>query len=329
LSFSSYFRMGNIKGINREVSTTRSKVSIIGAGNVGATCAFRVAEKGYADIVLLDIIGGLPQGKGLDMLEATPIIDSDVKIMGTDDYEETANSDIVVITTGVPRKPGMSRDDLVLTNMKIVQEVTEKVVRYSPNCIIIMVTNPLDAMTQLALHISKFPRNRVLGQSGILDNARFRTFIAQELDVSVKDVSTCVLGGHGDTMVPITRLCTVGGVPITELLPKEKIDSLVERTVKGGGEIVSLLKTGSAFYAPAAATAQMVDTIILDKKEILPCAAYLEGEYGISGVVVGVPVKLGKNGIEQIIEIELTPEENAALKKSAEVVRELIQVMKL
>jgi len=321
--------MGNIKGINREVSTTRSKVSIIGAGNVGATCAFRVAEKGYADIVLLDIIGGLPQGKGLDMLEATPIIDSDVKIMGTDDYEETANSDIVVITTGVPRKPGMSRDDLVLTNMKIVQEVTEKVVRYSPNCIIIMVTNPLDAMTQLALHISKFPRNRVLGQSGILDNARFRTFIAQELDVSVKDVSTCVLGGHGDTMVPITRLCTVGGVPITELLPKEKIDSLVERTVKGGGEIVSLLKTGSAFYAPAAATAQMVDTIILDKKEILPCAAYLEGEYGISGVVVGVPVKLGKNGIEQIIEIELTPEENAALKKSAEVVRELIQVMKL
>ena len=321
--------MDNIEGINREVSTKRSKVSIIGAGNVGATCAFRIAENGYADIVLLDIIEGLPQGKGLDMLEATPIIDSDVKIMGTDDYEETANSDIVVITTGVPRKPGMSRDNLVLTNMKIVQEVTEKVVRYSPNCIIIMVTNPLDAMTQLALHISKFPRNRVLGQSGILDNARFRTFIAQELDVSVKDVSACVLGGHGDTMVPIIKLCTVGGVPITELLPKEKIDSLVERTVKGGGEIVSLLKTGSAFYAPAAATAQMVDTIILDKKEILPCAAYLEGEYGISGVVVGVPVKLGKNGIEQIIEIELTPEENAALKKSAEVVRELIQVMKL
>jgi len=321
--------MGNIKGINREVSTKRSKVSIIGAGNVGATCAFRVAEKGYADIVLLDIIGGLPQGKGLDMLEATPIIDSDVKIMGTDDYEETANSDIVVITTGVPRKPGMSRDDLVLTNMKIVQEVTEEVVQYSSNCIIIMVTNPLDAMTQLALHITKFPRNRVLGQSGILDNARFRTFIAQELNVSVKDVSTCVLGGHGDTMVPITRLCTVGGVPITELLPKAKIDSLVERTVKGGGEIVSLLKTGSAFYAPAAATAQMVETIILDKKEILPCAVYLEGEYGISGVVVGVPVKLGKNGIEQIIEIELTPAENAALKKSAEVVRELITVMNL
>jgi malate dehydrogenase len=307
----------------------RSKVSIIGAGNVGATCAFRIAENGYADIVLLDIIEGLPQGKGLDMLEATPIIDSNVKIMGTNDYEETADSDIVVITSGASRKPGMSRDDLVLTNMKIVREVTEKVVKYSPNCIIIMVTNPLDAMTQLALHISKFPRNRVFGQSGILDSARFRTFIAQELNVSVKDVATCVLGGHGDTMVPITRLCTVGGVPITKLLSKEKIDRLVERTVKGGGEIVSLLKTGSAFYAPAAATAQMVDVIILDKKEILPCAAYLEGEYGINGVVVGVPVKLGKNGIERIIELELTPEEDAALKKSANAVRELVEVMNL
>ena len=321
--------MDNIEGINREVSKKRGKVSIIGAGNVGATCAFRIAENGYADIVLLDIIEGLPQGKGLDMLEATPIIDSDVKIMGTNDYEETANSDIVVITSGVSRKPGMSRDELVLTNTKIVQDVTEKVVQYSPSCIIIMVTNPLDAMTQLALHISKFPRNRVFGQSGILDSARFRTFIAQELDVSVKDVSACVLGGHGDTMVSITRLCTVGGVPITELLPKERIDSLVERTVKGGGEIVSLLKTGSAFYAPAAATAQMVDAIILDKKEILPCAAYLEGEYSISGVVVGVPVKLGKNGIEQIIELELTPEEDAALKKSADAVRELVKVMNL
>jgi len=307
----------------------RSKVSIIGAGNVGATCAFRIAEKGYADIVLLDIIAGLPQGKGLDIQQAAPIIDSDVRIVGTDNYEETADSDIVVITSGVTRKPGMSRDDLVLTNMKIVQDVTEKVVRYSPNCIIIMVANPLDAMTQLALHISKFPRNKVLGQSGILDSARFRTFIAQELNVSVKDVSTCVLGGHGDTMVPITRLCTVGGVPITKLLPKKKVDSLVERTVKGGSEIVSLLKTGSAFYAPAAATAQMVDAIILDKKEILSCAAYLEGEYGISGVVVGVPVELGKNGIKQIIELELTPEEGAALKKSADAVRELVRVMNL
>ena len=321
--------MGNIVKNQREVNTKRGKVSIIGAGNVGATCAFRIAENWYADIVLLDIIEGLPQGKGLDMLEATPIIDSDVKIMGTNYYEETANSDIVVITSGASREPGMSRDDLVLTNMKIVQDVTEKVVQYSPSCIIIMVTNPLDAMTQLALHISKFPRNRIFGQSGILDNARFRTFIAQELDVSVKDVAACVLGGHGDMMVPITRLCTVGGVPITELLSKDKIDSLVERTVKGGSEIVSLLKTGSAFYAPAAAVAQMVDVIILDKKEILPCAAYLEGEYGISGVVVGVPVKLGKNGVEQIIEIELTPEEDIALKKSANAVRELVKVMNL
>jgi len=305
------------------------KISIIGAGNVGATCAFCIAEKGYADIVLLDIIEGLPQGKGLDMLEATPIIDSDVEIMGTNDYKETANSDIVVITSGVARKPGMSRDDLVLTNMKIVREVTGKVVQHSPNCIIVVVSNPLDAMTQLALHISKFPRNRVFGQSGILDSARFRTFIAQELNVSVKNVSTCVLGGHGDTMVPVTRLCTVGGVPITELLPEEEINSLVERTVKGGGEIVNLLKTGSAFYAPATATAQMVNAIILDKKEILPCAAYLEGEYGINGVVVGVPVKLGKNGIEQIIELKLTPEEGAALKKSANAVRELIDIMNL
>jgi malate dehydrogenase len=321
--------MDSIEGIKKEVSTKRGKISIIGAGNVGATCAFRIAENGYADIVLLDIIEGLPQGKGLDMLEATPIIDSDVKIMGTNDYEETFNSDIVVITSGVSRKPGMSRDELVLTNTKIVQYVTEKVVQYSPKCIIIVVTNPLDAMTQLALHISKFPRNRVFGQSGILDSARFRTFIAQELNVSVKNVASCVLGGHGDMMVPIIKLCTVDGVPITELLPKEKINSLVERTVKAGSEIVSLLKTGSAFYAPAAAVAQMVDAIILDKKEILPCAAYLDGEYGISGVVVGVPVKLGKNGIEQIIELELTPEESAALRKSADAVRELVKVMNL
>ena len=307
----------------------RSKVSIIGAGNVGATCAFRVAEKGYADVVLVDIIEGLPQGKGLDMLESTPIIDSDVNITGTNSYEETVNSDIVVITSGVPRKPGMSRDDLVLTNMKIIREVTENVVKHSPNCILIMVANPLDAMTQLALHVSKFPRNRAFGQSGILDSARFRTFIAQELDVSVEDVFTCVLGGHGDTMVPVTRLCTVGGVPITELLPKEKIDAMVERTVKGGGEIVNLLKTGSAFYAPGVATAQMVDAIILDRKKILPCATRLEGEYDINGVVVGVPAKLGSNGIEQVIELKLTPEENAALKKSADAVQELNKIMNI
>jgi malate dehydrogenase len=307
----------------------RSKVSIIGAGNVGATCAFRIAEKGYADVVLLDVVEGLPQGKALDMLQATPIIGSDVRIAGTNDYQETASSDIVVITSGVTRKPGMSRDDLVLANMRIVSDVTAKVVEYSPDCIIIMVTNPLDAMTQLALRVSKFPRNRVFGQSGILDSARFRVFVAQELNVSVKDVSACVLGGHGDTMVPISRLCTVAGVPITEFLSKERIAGLVKRTVEAGSEIVNLLKSSSAFYAPAAAAAQMVDAIILDKKEILTCATYLEGEYGIKGVVVGVPVKLGRNGIEQIVELRLTPEEEAALKKSAQAVRELIRLMNL
>jgi len=307
----------------------RNKVTVIGAGNVGASCAQRLAERGYADIVLVDIIEGMPQGKALDMLQCGPVLGFDSRIIGTNSYEETANSDIVVITSGVPRKPGMSRDDLVLTNMKIVKEVTERVVKYSPNCILIMVANPLDAMTQLALHTSKFPRERVFGQSGILDTARFRTFIAQELNVSVEDVFTCVLGGHGDTMVAIPRLCTAGGIPITELLPKEKIDRIVDRTIKGGGEIVALLKTGSAFYAPSAAVVQMVDAILLDKKRILPCATYLNGEYGIKGVVVGVPVKLGRKGIEQIIEIKLTPEETEAVKKSAEAVRELVKVMKL
>lgn len=307
----------------------RSKVTVIGAGNVGATLAQRIAEKGYADVVLVDIVEGLPQGKGLDMLQSGPIVGSDAKVIGTNSYEETANSDIVVITSGVPRKPGMSRDDLVLTNMNIVKSVTEQAVRYSPNSIIIMVANPLDAMTQLALHVSKFPRNRVFGQSGILDTARFRTFIARELNVSAQDVHACILGGHGDTMVAIPRLTTVGNVPLTEILPKEKIDSIVERTVKGGGEIVALLKTGSAFYAPAAATEQMVESVLLDSKRILPCAVYLDGEYGIKDVVVGVPVKLGRNGVEQIIELKLTPEESAALKKSAEAVRELVKIMKL
>lgn len=307
----------------------RSKISVVGAGNVGATLAQRVAEKGYADVVMVDIIEGLPQGKGLDMLETGPIIRSDAYVVGTNSYEDTASSDVVVITSGVPRKPGMSRDDLVLTNMNIVKSVTEQVVKYSPNCIIILVANPLDAMTQLALSVSKFPRNRVFGQSGVLDSARYRTFLAQELKVSVEDVYACILGGHGDTMVAIPRMTTVGGVPITELLPQATIDKIVERTVKGGGEIVALLKTGSAFYAPAAATAQMVDAILLDKKRILPCATYLDGEYGIKGVVVGVPAKVGKDGIEQVIELKLTAEESAALKKSAEAVRELIKVMNL
>jgi malate dehydrogenase len=307
----------------------RSKVSVIGAGNVGATLAQRIAEWGYADVVLVDIIEGLPQGKGLDMLQTGPLIGSDAAVIGTNSYEETANSDIVVITSGVPRKPGMSRDDLVLTNMNIVKSVTEQVVKFSPKSMLIMVANPLDAMTQLALHVSKFPRKRVIGQSGILDSSRFRTFIAQELNVSVENVSACILGGHGDTMVAIPRLTTVGGIPITELLPKETIDKIVDRTVKGGGEIVALLKTGSAFYAPAAATAQMVESILLDKKRILPCAVYLEGEYGIKGVVVGIPAKLGKDGMEQVIELKLTAEESAALKKSGEAVRELIKIMKL
>jgi malate dehydrogenase len=307
----------------------RSKISVIGAGNVGATLAQRIAEWGYADVVLVDIVEGLPQGKGLDMLQTGPITGSDASVIGTNSYEETANSDIVAITSGVPRKPGMSRDDLVLTNMNIVKSVTELVVKYSPKSILIMVANPLDAMTQLALAVSKFPRKRVIGQSGILDSSRFRTFIAQELNVSVEDVNACVLGGHGDTMVAIPRLTTVGGIPITELLPQETVNKIVERTVKGGGEIVALLKTGSAFYAPAAATAQMVESILLDKKRILPCAVSLEGEYGIKGVVVGVPAKIGKNGMEQVIELKLTAEESSALKKSAEAVRELIKIMKL
>jgi malate dehydrogenase len=307
----------------------RSKVSVIGAGNVGATLAQRLAERGYADVVMVDIIDGLPQGKALDMLQTGPITGSDARVVGTNSYEETAGSDIVVVTSGTPRKPGMHRSDMVLTNMNIVKPVTEQIVKYSPRCIIIMVANPLDAMTQLALHVSKFPRNRVLGQSGVLDTSRFRTFIAQELNVSVEDVHAYVLGGHGDTMLPVPRLTTVGGIPIAELLPRETINRIVERTVKGGSEIVALLKTGSAFYAPAAATAQMIESILLDKKRILPCAACLEGEYGIKGAVVGVPVKLGKDGIEQIIELELTPEESAALRKSAEAVIELVKIMKL
>ncbi len=307
----------------------RSKVTVVGAGNVGATCAQRIMEKGYADVVLVDIIEGMPQGKALDILQSGPILNSDARIVGTNSYEETADSDIAVITSGIARKPGMSRDDLILTNMKIIKEVTENVVEHSPNCIIIVVTNPLDAMTQLALHVSKFPKNRVMGQSGILDSSRLRTFIAMELGVSVDDIAACLLGGHGDTMVAIPRLTTVGGIPMTELLPKDRVDAIVERTVKGGAEIVGLLKTGSAYYAPSAAAVQMVEAIVFDRKKILPCAAYLEGEYGIDGAYVGVPVKLGASGIEQIIELKLTEEESAALKRSAEAVKELVSIMKL
>jgi len=306
-----------------------SKVSIIGAGNVGAVCAQRILERGYADIVMVDIIEGLPQGKALDMLESMPIFGCDRHIIGTNSYQETANSDVVVITSGVPRKPGMTREELLQINMKIVTEVTQNVVKYSPNCIIIMVANPLDAMTYLALRTSQFPKNRVMGMSGVLDTARLRSFIAAELNVSVEDVFACILGQHGEAMVILPRLTTVCGVPITKLLPQETVDRLVERTKKAGAEIVGLLKTVSAFYAPSAGVAHMVEAIILDKKQILPCAACLDGEYGIKDTVITVPVKLGKNGIEQIIELELTAEEKAALANSAKAVDELVTAMKL
>ena len=300
------------------------KISIVGAGNVGASCAQRLAERDYADIVLLDIIDGLPQGKALDILESAPILNFNSRLIGTNSYSETANSNVVIITSGSPRKPGMTRNELLRTNINIITEVTRNIVNHSPNCIIIMVTNPVEAMTYLALHISQFSRNRVLGLSGVLDGARLGSFIAAELNVPVESISACVLGQHGENMVIIPRLSTVNGTPITELLPQETIDKLVQRTIGGGAEIVGLLKTGSAFYAPSAAVAQMVGAIILNKEEILPCATCLDGEYGIKDTVITVPVKLGRNGIEQLIELELTEEEKAALVKSAEAVRQLI-----
>ena len=305
----------------------RSKITVIGAGFVGSTLVQRLAERDYADVVMFDIIPKMPQGKALDMLEAGPVIGYDTLVVGTNDYADTADSDIVVITSGLPRKPGMTRDDLVKKNQEIITEVTQQVVKFSPNCIIIMVTNPLDAMAQLALHVSGFPRNRVIGESGVLDTARFRTFIAQELNVSVRDVQAYVLGGHGDTMVPLARMCTVAGVPISQLLPAERIEQIVQRTRDGGAEIVNLLGTGSAYFAPSASVLQMVDSIMLDKKMIMPCAVYLQGEYGFQNIFVGVPVKLGAGGVEQIIEIELNEGERALLQKSADAVKELIGVM--
>ncbi len=287
-----------------------------------------MAERGYADIVLMDIIQGLPQGKALDILESAPILNFNSHITGANDYQETANSDVVIITSGLGRKPGMTCEELLLANMKIITEVTRNVVNYSPNCIIIMVTNPVDAMTYLAIKTSQFPPNRVFGLSGVLDTTRLRSFIAAELKVSVADVFACVLGEHGKNMVIIPRLCTVSEVPITEILPQEAIDRLVEHTIKGGAEIIDLLKTGSAFYAPSAAVAQMVEAVILDKKQVLPCAVYLRGEYGIRDIVIGVPVKLGKAGIEEIIKLELTAEEKAQLASSAEAVQELVKTMK-
>ena len=305
----------------------RKKVTVVGAGNVGATTAQRIFDKGYADLVLLDIIEGLPQGKALDMLEAGPVIGSDASVVGSNDYAETENSDVVVVTSGVPRKPGMSRDDLLLTNMRIVTSVVEEVASRSPEAVLIIVTNPLDAMVQQAYRVSGFPKNRVVGMAGILDTARFRTFIAENLGVSVESVTAFVLGGHGDTMVPVASATTVGGTHISRLMPKVLVDQLVKRTQDGGAEIVNLLKSGSAFYAPSAAIAQMVEAVLFDKKQVLPCAAYLEGEYGIDGLYVGVPVKLGAGGVEQVIEFDLTDDERAALHKSADSVRELVTVM--
>jgi len=305
----------------------RSKVTIVGAGNVGATTAQRIHQLGYADVVIVDVVEDLPQGKALDMLESGPVIGSDANIIGSNGYEASENSDVVVITAGIARGPGMSRDDLLLTNMKITSAVTEQVVKYSPNCVIIAVTNPLDAMLQNIYETSGFPRNRVFGMAGVLDTSRFRTFIAQELDVSVEDVQAYVLGGHGDDMVPLVRYTTVGGIPITELMDEDQIQRLVVRARQGGGEIVALLKQGSAYYAPSASITQMVEAVLLDKKRILPACAYLDGEYGIKGLCVGVPVKLGANGMEQIIEIQLTEEERAALQRSADSVKELIDVM--
>ncbi len=305
----------------------RSKITVVGAGFVGSTLVQRLVERDYADVVMYDIVPNMPQGKALDMLQAGPVLGYDSLVVGTNDYADTANSDIVVITSGFPRKPGMSRDDLVKKNQEIVTQVTQEVVRYSPNSIIIMVTNPLDAMAQLALHLSGFPRNRVVGMAGVLDTARFRTFIAQELGVSVRDVQAYVLGGHGDTMVPLARMCTVAGVPISQLMPAERIEQIVQRTRDGGAEIVKLLGTGSAYFAPSASVLQMVDSILLDKKMIMPCAVYLQGEYGINGLFVGVPAKLGANGVEQIVEIELSENERAMLQKSAEAVKELVEVM--
>lgn len=305
----------------------RNKVTVVGSGNVGATCAHWISSKELADVVLIDIIEGVPQGKGLDLLEAMPIEKKDCSIVGTQDYADTRNSDIVVITAGVPRKPGMSRDDLLNINHKIMKDVVDKAVKFSPNCILIIVSNPLDAMAQAAYKLSGFARHRVVGMAGVLDSARFRAFIAQELKVSVENVTAFVLGGHGDTMVPLTRYSTVAGIPITELLDGPTLDRLVQRTRDGGAEIVKHLKTGSAYYAPSAAVTEMVEAILKDKKKILPCAAYLEGEYGLRGLFVGVPCKLGAQGIEQIIEIKLTPQEKAELEKSAGAVKELVSVI--
>ncbi|HKZ78401.1 MAG TPA: malate dehydrogenase [Pyrinomonadaceae bacterium] len=306
---------------------TRKKITVVGAGNVGATAAHWLAAKELGDVILVDIIEGVPQGKALDLAQAAPIEGFDVRLSGLNSYEGTENSDLVIITAGLPRKPGMSRDDLLKTNADIVSKVVDEVVKRSPDSILIIISNPLDAMCQVALRRSGFPKHRVIGMAGVLDSARMRCFLAQALDVSVENITAFVLGGHGDTMVPLPRFSTCAGIPIPELLPKDQIDAIVKRTANGGAEIVSLLKTGSAYYAPSAAAAEMAESILKDKKKILPCAAYLEGEYGINGLYVGVPCKLGARGLEQVIEINLTAEERIALQKSAAAVQELVNVL--
>lgn len=306
----------------------RKKVTVVGAGNVGASCALNIAHKELADVVMVDIAEGVPQGKGLDMLQSGPVEGYDVRVTGANDYEATADSDVVVITAGFPRKPGMSRDDLLMANYEIVKTATEQVAKKSPNAILILVTNPLDAMCWTAFKVSGFPKHRVIGMAGVLDTARYRTFLAEALNVSVENIQALVLGGHGDTMVPLVRLTSVSGIPLTEILDKETIDKIVDRTRNGGAEIVKYLKTGSAYYAPSAAAVEMVESILKDKKKVLPCAAYLEGEYGINGLFVGVPVKLGEKGIEKIYEVKLAAEEKAMLDHSAKAVDELVTVLK-
>ncbi len=307
-----------------------NKITVVGAGNVGATAAQRIAEKELArTVVMVDVADGVPQGKGLDQWESAPIEGFDSRVIGTNGYEETAGSDIVVITAGIARKPGMSRDDLLNTNAGIVKSVSEQIAKSSPNAIIIVVSNPLDVMCYVAKQVTGFPRERVIGMAGVLDTARYRSFIALELNVSVKDIQAMVLGGHGDTMVPLISYTTVSGIPVTQLMKREKLDAIVDRARNGGAEIVKFLKTGSAYYAPSSGAVQMVEAIVLDQKRILPCSAWLDGEYGMKGLFLGVPVKLGRKGMEQILEIELTADEKAALAKSAEAVREPMSVIKL
>jgi len=319
-------RWSATRGINKS-AVHRKKITVVGAGNVGATAAFLAAQKELADIVMIDVIEGVPQGKALDMFESSPIQGFDAFVQGTQDYADTANSDLVIITAGIARKPGMSRDDLLNINVKIVSEVTRNIVKHSPECIILVVTNPLDAMVYTALRVSGFAKQRVIGMAGVLDSARMRAFIAEELQVSIENVGACVLGGHGDTMVPLPRYSTMAGIPITELMDAKRVEAICDRTANGGAEIVSYLKTGSAFYAPGASVVQMAEAIIKDKKRILPCAAFLQGEYGVDGYYLGVPCKLGGSGVEAIIELDLTKKETAALHQSMLAVKDLVKTI--